>query len=252
MSYYPLTRPKPYDARTPYAGGSLGNAETLDKFGKPATEQGFQNLYKMLQLEGRVDPRLLAVAQSQNAISTQQQQDAARGASSRSGFGNSGLAAALQAAIGSAGASRSANLNYQDIADSYQRNQENLGLMNQLITQPQLGYASLSADLYKTKSDADAATKAARLGVLGSVFSSIGGMFGGCWVAEAIFGRDAVETHLARIYVNLLAPEGLRAQYLAHGQELAAVVGRDVELRESLRPRFLEFASVAEAALVAP
>ena len=256
VGYFPLQRPTDYSAtghghETPYAQGALRNAKLLDQYGNPAEKQGLQNLMEMLQSKGHVDPRLLASAQAQNAQATNQQQMAARGGMTRSGFGNSGLAAALQGAIGGAGATRSANLNYQDIADSYGRNQQNLGLLKSLVTDPQMGYASLSADLYKTKSEADTQTKAARLGVIGSVFQGIGGMFGGggCWVAETIFGKTALETHLARLYVNVLAPEALREAYLAHGQGLAEIVAGDEELKASLRPTFLAFGDVAVAEL---
>jgi hypothetical protein len=164
-------------------------------------------------------------------------------------MGGGGLQAALQAAIGSAGATRSANLNYQDIADSYARNQANISQANESVTNPQLGYASLSADLFRSKSEADAQTKAARLGVIGSVFQGIGGMFGGCWVAEAIFGADAIETHLARFYVNVLASRRLHDAYMRDGQRLAAMVENDEALKTQLRPAFIEFGNRSRFAL---
>ena len=254
VGYFPLQRPTSYTAtghgkETPYAAGAIANAALLDKYGNPAEKTGLQNLNQMLLSNGRVDPRLLASLQAQNARSTQQQQDAARAGAARNGLGGGRLNQALQAAIGAAGSNRSSNLAYQDISDSYKRNQENLGLLNQLVTQPQLGYASLSADLYKTKSEADTQTKAARLGVIGSVFQGIGGMFGGCWVAEAIFGKDAIETMLARVYVNVLAPQDLRDAYMEHGQELAEIVGNDEEMKAALRPTFLAFGDAAFAVL---
>lgn len=252
MGYWPLQRPTKYSGTgkqaTPYAAGALANAELLNTYGNPAQKTGLTNLNQMLQGLGRVDPRILASAQVLNARSTGSQVRSATGAASRAGFGNSGLGLALNSAIGAAGATRAANLNYQDIADSYKRNQENLGLLSQLVTQPQLGYASISSDLYKTKSDSDTQTKAARLGVIGSVFQGIGGMFG-CWVAEAIFGKGADETELARYYINVLAPEPLRSEYMAHGQDLAAIVARDEELRAVLRPAFLAFGEASSLRL---
>jgi len=254
VGYFPLQRPTSYTAtghgkETPYAAGALANAALLDKYGNPAEKTGLTNLNQMLLAQGRVDPRLLASLQAQNSRSTQQQQDAARAGAARNGLGGGGLNQALQGAIGAAGSNRAMNLTYQDISDSYKRNQENLGLLNQLVTQPQLGYASLSSDLYKTKSEADTQTKAARLGVIGSVFQGIGGMFGGCWVAEAIFGKDAIETMLARVYVNVLAPQDFRDAYMEHGQGLAEIVGSDEEMKAALRPTFLAFGDAAFAVL---
>jgi hypothetical protein len=69
----------------------------------------------------------------------------------------------------------------------------------------------------------------------------------GCWIAEAIFGRDVVETELARYYVNEMAPTDFRDWYMTHGQALAMQVEQDETLREYLRPRFLWFAVQAAA-----
>jgi len=139
-----------------------------------AEKQAIQNLYQMLLTQGRIDPRLLAQAQAANARSTQSQQTAAMGNASRSGMSRSGLAAALQAAIGSAGASRSANLEYQDIADSYSRNQQNMGLMNQLVQQPGLAYASLNQNQLQFDKDQANKATAAKYALIGSLFGSAG------------------------------------------------------------------------------
>jgi hypothetical protein len=136
---------------------------------------GLNNLYQMLIGQGRVDPRLLASAQAQNARSTQNQQTAARGQAARSGFGNSGLQAALQGAIGAAGSTRAANLNYQDISDSYARNQQNLGLLDQLVIQPQLSYANLGV----ADSQQQNQLKGAKLNAYSQLLGGVGKMFGG-------------------------------------------------------------------------
>lgn len=142
-------------------------------------KQGLQNLYQMLQTQGRIDPRLLASMQAANARSTQAQQTSARGNASRSGMSGSGLAAAIQAAIGSAGASRSTNLAYQDTADAYGRNQQNIGLMNQVVQQPGLGYASLAQNQLQFDKEQRNKMKAAQYAAIGSAFGSAGGMAGG-------------------------------------------------------------------------
>jgi hypothetical protein len=252
LSYWPFSKPQAYSTKSdPYAAGAIEFQKLLSQFGNPAQKEGLQNLLKLLQGEGRVDPRLLAQAQAQNSRSTQQQMDAARADAARSGLGGGGLNQALQAALGAAGANRSAGLNYQDIADSYGRNQQNLGLLGSLVTQPQLGYASVSADLYKSKMDADAKLKAARVSALGAgIAAGAGSGAGGCWVAEAIFGVDATETHLARFYVNTMAPGDLHDAYMENGRDLAVMVEHDEDLRGLLRPTFLSFADAAAAVLV--
>jgi len=150
------------------------SAQVIKQYGVPAEKVGLQNLYQMLLQKGRVDPRLLARAQAMNARQTQQQQDAARAGAARSGIGGGGLNQAIQAALGAAGSSRSSNLNYQDIADSYARNQQNLGLVDQLVTQPALGYANISQQYQAARAKADADQKAAILGFSGSLFGAAG------------------------------------------------------------------------------
>jgi len=154
--------------------GSDYAAQSSGPTANRAEKQGMQNLLQMLMTQGRIDPRLLAQAQAANARSTQSQQAAAWGNASRSGMSGSGLAAAIQAAIGSAGASRGANLEYQDIADSYGRNQQNLGLMNQLVQQPGLGYASLAQNQLQFDKDQANKNKAAKYALIGSLFGSAG------------------------------------------------------------------------------
>jgi len=61
----------------------------------------------------------------------------------------------------------------------------------------------------------------------------------GCWVAEAIFGKDSEHTHAARFYVNLIAPAWFRNAYLRYGRKVAAVVSKSPTLKAILRPAFL-------------
>ena len=164
---------------TPGNWHSTGPSQTQVGTGVIAERQGLQNLLLMLQQQGRVDPRLLASAQAQNARSTQQQMDAARGSAARSGMSRGGLQAALQAAIGSAGASRSANLNYQDIADSYGRNQQNLGLMSQLVQQPALGYANLQQGNFEYGRNRTDRQNAAAIAFASSIIGGAGKAVGG-------------------------------------------------------------------------
>ncbi len=144
--------------------------------GALAERQGIQNLYQMLLTQGRIDPRIMASMQAQSARSTQQQQDAARAQAARGGFSRGGLAQAMQAAIGSAGANRAAGITYQDAADSYGRNQQNLGLLGQIVQQPNLGYANLKEQGYQFDKAMKQKQQAAAIGA----FSSFaGGMAGG-------------------------------------------------------------------------
>ena len=178
MGLYALTSPDNFYPSTMDTAG--GNANSgLRKYGQKTSETGLKNLLDMLIAQGRVDPRLLARAQALNSRSTAQQKDAARGSASRSGFGNSGLSQALMASIGSAGENRSANLNYQDIADSYARNQQNLGLLDQLVVQPGLANRQMGLDYSKQVQTKEQAHKNAVFGFSGSLLGSAGKLFGG-------------------------------------------------------------------------
>ena len=156
-----------------------GPSQTQVGTGRLAERQGLANLLQMLQQQGRVDPRLLAQAQAQNARATQQQMDAARAGAARGGMQNGGLAAALQASIAGAGANRQANLNYQDIADSYGRNQQNLGLMNQLVQQPALGYSNLQQGQMEFRQGETNRKKAAQIAAWSSIIGGVGKAYGG-------------------------------------------------------------------------
>jgi hypothetical protein len=166
----------PYGDNRRYA---VAPTQVYGPYGYAAEGQGLKNLYAMLLAQGRVDPRLLAQAQAQNARSTQQQQDLFRGQSAARGIGGGGFSQALLASMGAAGINRSSALNYQDIADSYKRNQENLGLMNQLVTQPQLGYATLRQQETESLRAEKTKRQAAKLALFGSLISAAGSAAGG-------------------------------------------------------------------------
>jgi hypothetical protein len=179
--YLPFSALRKYDYKSnPFAPGAINSAAILDKYGNPAQVQGLQNLYQMLQTNGRVDPRLLAQAQASSARQTAQQGAEAQAGYASREFGNGGLASAMQQAIKNAGINRSANLTYQDLADSYGRQQQNLGLLGQLVTNPQQGYAGISTDLYNNYTNAMERQKAARVaGLAQGISSAAGGASGG-------------------------------------------------------------------------
>jgi len=94
-------------------------------------------------------------------------------------------------------------------------------------------------------------------GGFGSLFGAAAGAAGaagaggaaGCWVAEAIFGKDAWETHAARYWVRFKAPAWFRRLYMATGRPVAWAVARSRFLRWLLRPAFFRMAHKGQAAL---
>lgn len=64
-----------------------------------------------------------------------------------------------------------------------------------------------------------------------------------CWIAEAVYGKDAVETHLARWYVNAVLPfseagRAFRAWYAKHGRQVADMVTKSPTLKARVKPVF--------------
>lgn len=155
-------------ANVSYGGPSSRGVGTL------AEKQGLNNLWQMLVNQGNIDPRIMASMQAANARATQQQQDAARAAASRGGFSRGGLAQAMQGAIGSAGANRAAGITYQNAADAYGRNQQNLGLMSQLVQQPNLGYTNLNEQARQFNRQDKSQQTAAFIGAIGSMIGGAG------------------------------------------------------------------------------
>ncbi len=157
--------------------GQAGESPLIN-YGADTGNLAFKNLYQLLYNNGRVDPRLLAKAQAANARDTQRQQDMARAGAARGGIGGGGLNAALQSAIGAAGSTRAANMRYQDIADSYGRNQQNLGLFNQLVQQPSLEYSRIGTEWGLAQQAQKNAQKQGWLNFGGNLLGSAGNAVG--------------------------------------------------------------------------
>jgi hypothetical protein len=68
------------------------------------------------------------------------------------------------------------------------------------------------------------------------------GAAAGCWVAMAIFGEHSLYTHLARHWVNNVAPKWFKRLYLRYGERFAKRVEKSDLLKRLLRPLFLSFA----------
>lgn len=152
--------------------GAVG-ANALRSYGARTMAQGGANLYEMLVNQGRMDPRILARQQAQNSIFTQRQQTMAQGNAARRGTGGGGLNEALQSAMASAGQNRDQNLRYQDIADSYARNQRNLGILNENVIQPSLSYSGMG----QSQSNADRSRKDQQYATGAGIASDVIGLF---------------------------------------------------------------------------
>ena len=106
----------------------------------------------------------------------------------------------------------------------------------QQFTAPQsmLNLATQSADYWNRALGSQGKSASDAFG-----FSAQGGVVpSGCWIAEAIYGPEAIQTHLARFYVNHELWTPLRRLYILVGQSVARVVRRSPLLKALLKPAF--------------
>lgn len=235
QQYQSYQAPIKTKAQLQQSGAGLANI--LGATGNTLQLQGMGNLYEMLANQGRMDPRILARQQAINARSTQQQQDAARADAARRGLGGGGVNQAIQAAIGSAGANRAADFNYRDIADSYARNQQNLGILNQNVTNPTMDLLAMARGQY----NADRARKDSQIGGYAQLLGTIAAAFA-CKVAKEKFGDNTPEFHAARSYVLKRLPADQTVQYMVHGDELVQAYREKPDVKARLDRVFDEFA----------
>lgn len=114
----------------------------------------------------------------------------------------------------------------------------------QALASTQLGGGSVIGGLTAPPSFAQG------MGALAGQAMGAAGTAIGCWVAEAIFGKDDMNTHLARYWVNNAAPKWFNRLYLRYGERFAKRVEKSALLKRLLRPLFLKFAKWgAEAAM---
>ncbi len=121
--------------------GQIGGA------GKTAVPFGLATLTQILGRQGQTDPRLFNQQIASNARQTQDLQTAAgarfAGGPGHLGAAGSGLNAALQAAIGSGGAGRDAQIRANEAAQAENRSRTDLQLLQDIILGPQFDALAL-------------------------------------------------------------------------------------------------------------
>jgi hypothetical protein len=118
----------------------------------------------------------------------------------------------------------------------------------QKTTSPQLGY-TLGSSFFNTLGSkaAESLFNAGSAGAGGAGAGGASAAGGGaalfCWIAEAVYGPQALETHLARWYVNNVLPlsvagRAFRAWYAKHGKHVADMVTKSPSLKAKVKPVF--------------
>ena len=205
---------------------------------------GTDKLMNLLANPGQTNSDILNRSLLANTRGTQQQQTAARGRMAASGFGNSGLGEALQAAIGQAGQNRETGI-YQD--DARRREdllRQDLGFYLDAIINPELATYGANKGVSVAQSAQKSPKQAAGIGAGAGLLGMLALAF--CATAEELYGEDADETTYARLYMGTMASPETRAAY-GTGRELADRVKSDPALRAEVKPIFDGFVREARA-----
>jgi len=157
-----------------------GLGESLSKFGVPTLAQGFQSLGSMLQGDGRMPQQFMNQLLSGVDRRTEANQQAFQGRIAGSGLQNSGVNAAVGAAIDQQGADRAAGIQAQDAAQAQDRQMQQLQLL-QLILGPMQGAISGGQQVKQARDANKTAMTGAIMGGLGSLGGGLltGGLLGG-------------------------------------------------------------------------
>ncbi len=118
------------------------------------------------------------------------------------------------------------------------------------MTQSLIEAHKYKAYYYLARKTMKAGAKAGRLSFLGDIGGALlgaggsiaGGAIAACWIAEAIFGKHDMNTHLARHWVTNKAPRWFYWAYRIVGKKVAKLVEKSDTLKNLLRPIFLKFA----------
>jgi hypothetical protein len=196
---------------------------------------GYGNLLKLLASEGRTDPRAMNAQMAQIQQGTQGAQMQQQGMAARQGFGNSGVNAALQAALGNAGNARQSDVRARDAQLAEERKRGDMAIFNDLIVNPGMQYASLASGAGLQQQQTQQQERAAKYGAYASLIGALAGAF--CWVADAVLD-DKMAVERCRLWMRLYADKEVYDLYREYGPGLAAAAKNDPALAAQLRPIF--------------
>ena len=94
--------------------------------------------------------------------------------------------------------------------------------------------AGANAQVIGSQNDAYSRIMSSVIGSMGDAMKTVGGAAGACWIAEALYGPQAVETWLARWWITFQGPQWLYHLYRLIGRFIA----QRTYLYRPLRPVF--------------
>jgi hypothetical protein len=223
-----------------YAWGLHSGSSDPTKFAP-----GAKTLYDILGNPGQTDSRLFNMGLASNARNTQLRQDEARGTYARSGLQNSGLAMAMNQAIGSAGQNREAKMQAEEARRKEDLKRQDLQLLYQFILEPSMqryaadrGVSLAQSQSKDTKNAAYAGSAAALIGGLAAAF---------CHVADELYGYASEKAMLSRYYMARFADDETLDLYNGvSSRKMADRIKTDRSLRAEVAPIFDNFVEVAK------
>ena len=206
---------------------------------------GYAGINELLTNPGKTDQLMVNRMISSNARGTQQQQAASQAQFARSGFGGSGLGAAMQSAIANRGMDRQSDIYAQEARRREDLKREDLANIYPAYINPYMQAYGADRGVSVANDQNKTSKKAAIIGGLAAVAA---GAAAACKTAEELYGVDAEETMYARYYMGNMADEKTKHLY-GTGSELAERVKDDPKLRAKIRPIFDTFVEEAKAEL---
>jgi len=226
-----------YDVNSIFGLGAPGEAGFY--------QGGYKNLMDLINNPGQTDSKLFNLSLAASDRNTANRMESAGGQFSRKGLQNSGLAAALQHAIASAGENRKASLTAEEARRREDLRRADTQLLYQFIQKPRLDrYAndrgvSAASDAAKSQQNASYASGAASL--IGSLAAAF------CHVADELYGFASEPAMLARYYMAKHADDAtVKAYNAGTSAALADRVRQDPALRNEVKPIFDSFVAKAK------
>lgn len=209
---------------------------------------GVNAVNNILANPGQTDSLMVNRALAQSARGTQASQDSARASLARSGFGNSGLGAALQAAIAGQGSDQRANILTQEARRREDLMRSDLmDFLGRFYVDPKVQMYGANKGVQIANQQAATQKRGAEVGGAAALAGALIAAFA-CRTAEELYGVDADETKLARYYMGKMADDKTREAY-GTGGALAERVKADPALRAKVKPIFDTFVEEARTAL---
>jgi len=161
----------PLETRLTSAGGSL--AVPFEQYGTTSAYLAYPMLQEILFGRGETDPRAMNRQINQIYRGTESLQGAAKANLAGRNLQNSGLGAALDAALGQSGMNQVADLRSREAQIAEQRKRDDLLLFLQMVMGPGIDMSALGLGQYNQNANRSQQREAAGISALAQILSSL-------------------------------------------------------------------------------